>query len=165
MKLIHRLTSSSTLLRWLALQSLILWQGGFLFYALVVVPIGTDVLQSATEQGFITRRVTIWLNAFGLVCLVSFCGDILVTRVYVRSRMLLLVMATLLQIGLFALHASLEARLDPAEHLIRDDRGFYRRHAAYLIVSGLLWFIMLGQSSLMLLAWREADQRLSKMPS
>lgn len=150
--------------RWITLQTLILWQGGFLFYALVVVPIGTDVLQSATEQGFITRRVTIWLNALGVVCLISFGFDIFSTQARKRSRIFLLSLAMMLQLGLVALHYVLDRQLDPAEHLIRDDRGFYRLHAAYLIVSGLLWIFMLGQSALMLLAWREVDQRLSKMP-
>src|ERR671917_504286 len=50
-----------SLLLWL----LLLWQGGFLFYTAVVVPIGTDVLGSPLVQGLITRRVTDWLKLFG----------------------------------------------------------------------------------------------------
>lgn len=164
MKPFRTLTTSPLIRRWIALQSLIFWQGGFLFYALVVVPIGTDVLQSATEQGFITRRVTVWLNTLGLVCLFGLCWDILGTRALQRSRTYLVSIAMMLQVGLFALHAVLDRRLDPVEHIIRDDRGFYRLHAAYLILSGLLWFVMLMQSGLMLLAWRAVDQRLTKMP-
>ena len=48
--------------RFFVLQSLMLWQGGFLFYAAVVVPIGTDVLGGSFEQGRITRFVTEQMN-------------------------------------------------------------------------------------------------------
>ena len=44
--------------RLLLLIGLMFWQGGFLFYAAVVVPVGTRVLGSETEQGFITQSVT-----------------------------------------------------------------------------------------------------------
>jgi hypothetical protein len=35
----------TTLRRFLALAALLDWQGGFLFYAAVVIPIGLDVLK------------------------------------------------------------------------------------------------------------------------
>ena len=44
--------------RLLVVQLLMLWQGGFLFYVVFVVPVGTDVLGSSFEQGRITRFVT-----------------------------------------------------------------------------------------------------------
>lgn len=34
-----------------------MWWGGLCFYAVVIVPIGTEVIGSV-EQGFITQRVT-----------------------------------------------------------------------------------------------------------
>ena len=56
-----------------------LWQGGFLFYAAVVVPTGTEVLGSF-EQGRVTRHVTDWLNGIGAVTLSSWPGTSGLTR-------------------------------------------------------------------------------------
>ena len=55
--------------RFLVLAALMFWQGGFTFYAAVVVPIGTAQLGGATEQGFITRHVAWYLNLVGAVAL------------------------------------------------------------------------------------------------
>src|SRR5260370_16274673 len=51
--------------RVLVLAALMFWQGGFTFYAAVVVPVGQDVLGSHLAQGFITRQVTNYLNLAG----------------------------------------------------------------------------------------------------
>ena len=51
--------------RLLVLAAFAFWQGGFTFYAAVVVPVGTEVLGSSMEQGSITRRVTVYLNMAG----------------------------------------------------------------------------------------------------
>ena len=56
--------------RMLLLVSLMFWQGGFMFYGSVVVPVGGRILGSETEQGFITQSVTNYLNLAGAVCLI-----------------------------------------------------------------------------------------------
>src|SRR3954451_24425626 len=66
--------------RFLVVQALMFWQGGFLFYAAVVVPVGTDVLGGAAAQGVITARVTGWLNLIGLACLGLLAWDTATTR-------------------------------------------------------------------------------------
>ena len=55
--------------RYLLLMSLMFWQGGFTFYSAVVVPIGSDLLGSGRDQGFITRSVTNYLNLAGVAAL------------------------------------------------------------------------------------------------
>ena len=55
-----------TLLRWLALWSLVFWIGGFTFYGGVVIPVLHDQLGSALEAGLVTQRVTDLLNLLGL---------------------------------------------------------------------------------------------------
>lgn len=55
--------------RFLAVVVLMFWQGGFTFYAAVVVPVGQRVLGSHLEQGFITREVTWYLNIAGAVAM------------------------------------------------------------------------------------------------
>src|SRR5262245_48274036 len=62
--------------RFLVLAALMFWQGGFFLYAGVVVPIGTEVLGSASEQARITRRVTVWLNWTAVVALVPMAWDV-----------------------------------------------------------------------------------------
>src|SRR5579871_1207813 len=66
--------------RYLVLTALMFWQGGFTFYAAVVVPIGTAQLGGATEQGFITRHVAWYLNVAGAVALVILAWDAAATR-------------------------------------------------------------------------------------
>ena len=66
--------------RFLVVQALMLWQGGFLFYASFVVPVGTEMLGGSFEQGRITRHVTDSMNAVGAVALVIFVWDLLVAR-------------------------------------------------------------------------------------
>ena len=60
--------------RFLVIQALLLWQGGFLFYAAVVVPTGTEVLGSF-EQGRVTRHVTNSMNVIGAVTLIILAWD------------------------------------------------------------------------------------------
>jgi hypothetical protein len=75
--------------RFLTLVALIFWQGGFTFYAAVVVPIGQRVLGSHLEQGFITREVTWYMNIAGAVALAVLAGDLLAssrTQLLVRLR-------------------------------------------------------------------------------
>lgn len=144
--------------RFLVLQSLLLWQGGFLFYALVVVPIGTDFLGSATHQGFVTQRVTLWLNRIGWVALAILAVDALATAPRRRLRFWLVVLATILNALLaFWLHGTISERLDFDEHRIRQREGFYSLHRWYLIVSGLQWLAMLAFSAFTLSAWRAHD--------
>ena len=55
--------------RFLVVSALMFWQGGFLFYASIVVPIGQEVLPTPQDQGFITRHVTKSMNVSGAVAL------------------------------------------------------------------------------------------------
>src|SRR5258707_15304973 len=48
--------------RGLALAAFAVWLGGLTFYALVVVPVGTQVLGGPVAQGFVTQAVTVRLN-------------------------------------------------------------------------------------------------------
>lgn len=144
--------------RFLVLQSLLLWQGGFLFYALVVVPVGTDFLGSATQQGFVTQRVTLWLNRIGWVALAILAMDALAMAPRRRLRFWLVVLATILN-GLltFWLHRALSERLDFDEHRLRERDGFYGLHRWYLLLSTIQWLAMFAYSLATLSAWRAHD--------
>src|SRR2546423_10638475 len=75
--------------RFLVIAALMLWQGGFTFYAAVVVPIGMDELGSHTAQGFLTRRVAPFINLAGLLALLPLIAAVLCTRAdrALRSRL------------------------------------------------------------------------------
>src|SRR5579884_592805 len=71
--------------RYLTLIALSFWQGGFTFYAAVVVPIGQQVF-GHLRQGFLTRQVTVYLNLIGAVALLVLLWDLLFARDPARWR-------------------------------------------------------------------------------
>jgi len=119
------------------------WQGGFMFYGSVVVPVGSDILGSHREQGFITRAVTNYLNVGGAVCLVVWAWDLSVGRGSFPGRdklcwglWTLLVLTLGVQVWL---HRGLDELLDPVSFGISDRHRFRSLHQWYLIVSTLQW--------------------------
>ena len=148
--------------RFLLLQALLLWQGGFVFYSAIVVPIGTDVLGSASAQGEITALVTVWLNRIGFVFLVILAWDILTTRDpnsrRINVRRTLGVIAALLLFLLFYLHDLMDYFLDPTGRTIAMRRPFRIMHIIYLCVSTVHWGIGLAMVWLTLAAWRAEDR-------
>ena len=66
--------------RLLLLIALMVWQGGFMFYGAVVVPVGSEVLGSHLQQGFVTQSVTNYLNLIGAMALAVWCWDITTGR-------------------------------------------------------------------------------------
>src|SRR5262249_6508904 len=109
--------------RFLVIAALMFWQGGFTFYAGVVVPIGTDVLGSPTEQGLIPRRVTWYINLSGAAALALFAIDMAFTRggrgVRWGRGLAWLVMAAALGF-LFWLHPHLDRLFNAEEVRILD---------------------------------------------
>jgi len=140
----------------LLIQSLILWQGGFVFYAAVVVPIGTEVVGSHTVQGFVTRDVTNWLNALGVGYHLLLAWTLAAERGTAcrRIRISLGAASALLLVALIALHPLLDSYLDPVEQIVREPKAFARWHIAYLWCSTTQWVLALPQAWLTLGAWR-----------
>jgi uncharacterized membrane protein len=152
----------TTLRRFLFIQALLLWQGGFVFYAAVVVPIGTEVLGSATAQGIITQRVTWWLNLFGLICLTLLAWDTAVTRdPFSRrqaARWWLWIAAIVLLYLLWFFHQLLGFYLDPRGEFVQMKKSFQVVHILYLWASTLHWLIGLALAWLTLTAWQAEDR-------
>src|SRR5438876_4032563 len=102
--------------RFLVLAALMFWQGGFTFYAAVVVPVGQAELGSHLQQGFITREVTNYLNLSGAAALMFLAWDVAASKE--KSRTIRwtrwtawLGMAAIL-VPLLCLHQHLEQLLD-----------------------------------------------------
>jgi hypothetical protein len=151
-----------SLRRFIVLQVLLLWQGGFLFYTAVVVPTGAIVLGSSAAQGAITARVTDAINAIGVVALFVFAAEIGLTRDPIARRtrgrwwcwwLMFLSLALLLYC-----HRLLDALMDPDRTRVVIHPPFYFVHRVYLWTSTAQWLVGLVLAWLTLLAWRAEDK-------
>ncbi len=149
--------------RYLALAALFFWQGGFTFYAAVVVPVGQDVLGTHFEQGLITRGVTVYLNLAGAVALLPLVWDAVGTRDSSawrrRLRLLLWLGMAAALVALYRLHPLVDQYLELDSHNLTDRRAFRHYHRLYLWVSTVQWGFALVYLLLTLLAWRAEDRR------
>jgi hypothetical protein len=145
----------------LLLVTLMFWQGGFMFYGAIVVPVGSEVLGSHLTQGFITRAVTNYLNLAGAVALAVWCWDVAAERTSTRRRRRLrwLVWSLLVVLlGVLAwLHLRLDEFLDTDSFRVLDQSGYHRLHERYLLISTVQWAGAIFLAALTILAWREAD--------
>ncbi len=147
--------------RFLVIQSLMLWQGGFLFYATFVVPTGTKVLGGAFEQGRITRFVAETLNWVGLAAVAVFVWELI--QAPPRSRSLRrwlwaswLVMAVGLA-ALFLIRPHLLELVDFEDSTFPDRRLFHFWHRIYLWISTSQWAAGLVFVIALLCSWRRDD--------
>jgi hypothetical protein len=140
--------------RFLVVQALMLWQGGFLFYAAVVVPTGTEVLGSF-QQGRVTRHVTDTMNVIGAITLVVFAWDQVCSLALRRTRWTLWSVLAIGLLTLFVLHPRIESYVDfSAGGGISDYAAFYYWHRVYLYVASAQWFVGLAYVAVMLGSWR-----------
>jgi hypothetical protein len=153
---------TTLLRRFLVLAALLFWQGGFLFYASVVVPVGQE-LTSHRRQGLITQQVTNYLNLAGAVALVPLAWDVAVSgdgslrrRVFRWASWAGMALALAL---LAWLHPRLDELLDNASLSIADPPLFRERHRVYLWTSTVQWALGVAYTLLMLLAWRAEDRQ------
>jgi hypothetical protein len=149
-----------TLRRFLALAVLMFWQGGFTFYAAVVVRVGTEEL-GPLGQGLITRQVTNYLNAAGALALLVLAWDVIATAdSSVRRRFVRFSTALAMAIGLallVVLHFPLEAQIDSVNYDIRDRDAFHPLHRLYLWISTAQWCCAILHTVLTIQAWRTED--------
>jgi hypothetical protein len=147
--------------RFLVLAALMFWMGGFTFYAAVVVPIGTDVLESAAEQARITRRVAPEINRAGLVALAIFAADTALTRFgrtwrWARWATWLGMAACL--VVLLTLYPRLDEMFHGAEGYLDDRKEFKPWHRTYLWTLTVQWGFAILFALLTLAAWRAEDR-------
>jgi len=153
-----------TLRRYLSLCALLFWQGGFTFYAVVVIPVAGRVLRDNLHlRARITDGATFWLNWAGVVVLALFLWDLAVTADPSRLRRRLrggswaVLFVTLA--ALFFLHSWLEV-LNPAEGKGPTDAAtFFLLHSLYLWVSTAQWVAALLYLGVAVRAWRVEDSQ------
>ena len=147
--------------RMILLLSLMFWQGGFMFYGGVVVPIGTSILGSAREQGFITQAVTHYLNLAGLVCLILWLEHLWHERRGGVSRLEWLVWGVLsvTLLGLVLIHAQMDRLLSFEASSVLDRAAFGRYHKIYIGTSTIQWLASLVMLFLAIVRWHERDSK------
>lgn len=139
--------------RFVVIQALMLWQGGFLFYAAVVVPSGTEVLGSF-QQGRVTRHVTNTMNVIGAATIVILAWDQCRTSFCRRTRWTLWSILAIALAMLAVLHPRIESNVDfSASGQIADYAGFYFWHRLYLYVAATQWIMGLVYVAVTLQAW------------
>jgi hypothetical protein len=150
--------------RFLLMVAVMFWEGGFTFYAAVVIHVGKEVLGSHLEQGFVTRSVTNYLNVAGAVTLLLWGWDIVGTMDSGVRRKLRWALWSVLVFALGALvwlHVRLDEHLDPSAFEILDRPVFLDLHRLYLYVSEVHWGGSLILTALTLRAWRAEDSKLA----
>lgn len=153
-------TSTATRVRrFLLLLAIAFSFGGFSFYAGVVVPIGSAVLD-ATSQGFVTQQVSHFLNAAAGVMWLLLVWELVAERKLRPQRVTkqLSVLAGVLGLCCIALpviHPWLDALLDADSFSISDGEEFYFRHQVYLWVSSLQWLVSLAVIWVLLSSWQQ----------
>jgi len=134
-----------------------LWQGGFLFYAVFVVPTGTEVLGSF-QQGRVTRQVAVSMNLIGAVTLLLLAWDQCRTAKVRGARWIVWSVLAATLAALFVCHSQIEALVDfNRVGRIVDYPAFYSWHRVYLCVAAAQWLAGLGCVLLTLIAWRSSE--------
>jgi|SRR5579883_807672 len=150
-----------TFRRFLVVQILLLWQGGFLFYASFVVPAGTRLL-GRMGQGAITARVTDALNIIGVMGVAIFALELSLTRDPNKHRTArrwwIWGVAMLCQFLLVYLHLALDAMMDDDRKRVLIRAAFRQAHAIYLWVSTAQWIACLLLTWATLRAWKAEDE-------
>jgi len=151
-----------SLRRFLVFQAFLLWQGGFVFYSGVVVPIGTEILGSPLDQGLVTQQVTNWLNRIGVIWHALFMWELFAevdpSRWRKRWRIGLWAVSAVLMVALFTLHPYLDSQFVENAIPKANWRAFRTAHIAYLWVSTGQWVIGLVLAWLTIGAWSARPQ-------
>ncbi len=153
--------------RFLVLAVLFFWQGGFVFFSGVVVPIGREELGKRSPQTVITSRVSYYINLAGAVALAPLLWDVFAPDPSFRRRRvravlwLILVMTLLAQVYLYS---QLLAML-PDIMNNNYPPTFSPEHKAYLWISTAQLAAAIGYMITMLLAWRAQDRLEGKAAS
>jgi hypothetical protein len=150
------------LLRLMVIAALMFWQGGFTFYAAVVVPVGQRVLGSHLEQGFITREVTWYLNLAGGVCLAVLCMELVDANGSPQLKKWQWALCAALAATLAALvwgRVQLDTLIDLEGHGLLERAAFRTRHRMYLWASTLQWGLGLSYLILTLKRWQLSDRQ------
>lgn len=149
--------------RFLVVLALMFWQGGFMFYGAVTVPVTREVLRGRAEPSQITEQVTQWMNLIGTVAiLVKFldCWSSPLLRRWWRWAGWLILAAP--QPVIVWMHREMSGQMSAPGFHGSNMHSFHHWHQVYLLLNTLQWLggmIFLIQS---IKSWRMEDMAPSK---
>lgn len=149
--------------RFVVIAAIAWWLGGFTFYAGVAVPVGMEVLGSHKIVGFVTQRVTNWLNVGGVIALAVLLWNVVLSQKGRVGRLRSTLWATwilmaAIQVELIVVHPTMDRLLAPRPtRMILDEGRFDSLHRVYLISSSIQWAIGLLHVWCICLAWSPAE--------
>lgn len=146
----------SAVRRFLVIAAIAFWLGGFTFYAGVAIPMGVQVLGGHRTVGFITERVTNWLNVAGGAALAILLWEMLAGWRGRGKRLNLILLLTwafmaCVQVELVCMHPVMDRLLDPRAREILDEDRFDLLHHVYLWSTTAQW--LMGVIHVAAIAW------------
>lgn len=148
--------------RFLVTLGLVFWQGGFMFYGAVTLPIIRDLF--STEASFVTRRVTLGLNLAGTVAILLMFIDLYLSPLASkRWRWLVWLVMALPQPVLVWTHREMSAQMLQTGFRPSLEGFMANWHRIYLGLSTLQWLAAMIYMWISLRAWRNEDQPLAAL--
>lgn len=145
--------------RFLVVLALMAWQGGFMFYGAVTVPVTRAKLEGRPERSIITQKVTQWMNLIGTAAILAMYADCWASPLKSRRwRWIVWLGMALPHPLLLWLHLKLSDQMAAPGFHTSNLAGFSHWHRAYLMVNTLQWAAGMAFVVLSLRAWREEDR-------
>jgi len=145
--------------RFVVLLALMVWQGGFMFYGAVTVPVTREKLDDVPVRSAITKRVTQWMNLIGTAAILAMYADLwLSAAAHKRRRWLAWLGMAVPHPLLLWLHIRMSSQMAVPEFHHGNPATFSPWHQAYMIVSTVQWLAGMVFALLTLRAWREEDR-------
>jgi len=146
-----------TLRRFLVIVALMFWQGGFMFYGAVVVPIVREKVVGK-ERGEITRDVTTWMNLAGTVATLAMFVDVWAAGQTNRRWRILAWLGMALPLPLLVwLHGEMSRQMSDPTFYQMGIQPFFSWHRAYLLTNTFQWLAGMAFVALSLRTWRAED--------
>jgi hypothetical protein len=152
--------------RFLVVLALMFWQGGFMFYGAVTVPVTRAVLapnpNPRPEPSRITAQVTQWMNLAGtLALLVTFLDCWSSPLVKRRWRWVGWALMALPHPIVIWMHREMSDQMSIAGFHSSDMRQFHYWHQTYLILNTIQWLGGMIFTVHSLKSWRNEDLNAS----
>jgi hypothetical protein len=133
--------------RFIVIAAIAFWLGGFTFYSGVAIPMGVEVLGTHKRVGFITQRVTNWLNVAGVVALAIFAWNMALGwrgsgKVLRYTLLITWLLMVGIEIELIWLHPIMDRliAIHPVREILDEDK-FDLLHHVYLISTTVQWCV------------------------
>ena len=145
--------------RFVVIAAIAFWLGGFTFYSGVAIPMGVEVLGSHKRVGFVTERVTNWLNVAGVAALTILLWNMAAVwrsrgRIVRFTLLATWLLMAAIEVELISLHPVMDRLLDPAARQILDQDRFDLLHHVYLISTSVQWLFGVIHLWCIALAWQ-----------